>query len=166
MYYGSIYNSPVGQVLILINEEKELIAISYVGKDVPSYSLGLDKDFEAIKSWLDDYFFAKARSANDLKINLRGTDFQLLVWQELLKLSFAELITYKELAARVALKMNVETMSAQAIGGAVGANPLAIVIPCHRVVGTNHKLLGYSGGIDKKIKLLELEGIDLSKYLI
>ena len=74
--------------------------------------------------------------------------------------------TYGEIAKKVAKTMNKSTMSAQAVGGAVGHNPISIIIPCHRVVGKSGSLTGYAGGIDKKIKLLEIEGVDTSKFFI
>lgn len=80
------------------------------------------------------------------------------MWQLLCYIPYGEVITYKELSQKVAKILNIKSMSSQAIGGAVGHNPISIIIPCHRVVGTNKKLVGYAGGLDKKIKLLELEG--------
>ena len=74
------------------------------------------------------------------------------------------MITYGEIARRVARETNKKSMSAQAIGGAVGHNPISIIIPCHRVVGSNGNLTGYAGGIDKKIKLLELEGVNINNF--
>ena len=85
------------------------------------------------------------------------------MWKLLCEIPYGETTTYGELARKIAKQMNKTSMSAQAVGGAVGHNPVSIIIPCHRVVGTNGSLTGYAGGIDTKIKLLELEGADMSK---
>ena len=83
------------------------------------------------------------------------------VWKLLCKIPYGKITTYKSIAENVAKIMNRKQMSAQAIGGAVGHNPISIIIPCHRVIGTDGSLTGYAGGIDKKIKLLKLEKVDL-----
>lgn len=79
-------------------------------------------------------------------------------------ISYGNVITYNDIAKEIVFKRNIKRMSAQAVGGAVGWNPICIIIPCHRVVGANNNLVGYGGGINNKIKLLELEGIEISKY--
>ena len=86
------------------------------------------------------------------------------MWKILCDIPYGETRTYGEIAKMMAKKLNKNSMSAQAIGNAVGHNPISIIIPCHRVVGKDGNLTGYAGGIDKKIKLLELEGVDLSKF--
>ncbi len=85
------------------------------------------------------------------------------MWELLIKIPYGEVITYKKLAEEVAKKLGKEKMSAQAVGGAVGHNPISIIIPCHRVVGTDGNLTGYAGGIDKKVKLLEHEKVNMEK---
>ena len=86
-----------------------------------------------------------------------GTDFRRAVWEILLQIPYGRTMTYGEIARCVAEKRGLPSMSAQAVGGAVGHNPISLVIPCHRVVGTNGSLTGYAGGIDRKMKLLEME---------
>ena len=88
------------------------------------------------------------------------------MWEILKEIPYGETITYKEIANKLEKIMKKEKMSAQAVGGAVGHNPISIIIPCHRVVGKSGSLTGYAGGIDKKIKLLEIEGVDTSKFFI
>lgn len=88
------------------------------------------------------------------------------MWKILREIPYGEVITYGEIAKKVAIQMNKENMSSQAVGGAVGHNPIAIIVPCHRVVGTNGSLTGYAGGIDKKVKLLEHEEVDMSGLFI
>ena len=101
---------------------------------------------------LDQYFMV-VRKEFDLTLDLIGTDFQKKVWGELQKIKYGKTITYRELATRLG-----DVKSIRAAGRANGANPLPIIIPCHRVIGTNGKLVGYGGGLDVKRKLLELEG--------
>ena len=81
-------------------------------------------------------------------------------------ISYGKTMTYGQIAAQIAAERGIVRMSAQAVGGAVGHNPLSIIVPCHRVVGTNGSLTGYAGGIDRKIKLLTLEGINMSAFFV
>ena len=111
---------------------------------------------EETSGWLDIYFSGREPDFTP-PLHLTGSDFRLAVWNLLLQIPYGQTITYKELAARIAEQRGLETMSAQAVGGAVGHNPISIIVPCHRVLGTDGSLTGYSGGIDKKISLLTLE---------
>jgi methylated-DNA-[protein]-cysteine S-methyltransferase len=119
--------------------------------------------FEKLRIWLGDYFEGKKPPANfslnpgGLRINPQGTAFQKSVWEILLQIPCGEVTTYGEIAKQLARKQGITSMSAQAVGGAVGHNPISLVIPCHRVVGTSGSLTGYAGGLDKKKYLLELE---------
>ncbi|NLK07167.1 MAG: methylated-DNA--[protein]-cysteine S-methyltransferase [Firmicutes bacterium] len=122
--------------------------------------------FDDTKKWLDDYFSGKKPEVSDLALSLKGTEFRMMVWDLLIKIPYGELTTYGGIAKTVAHQMGRKTMSAQAVGGAVGNNPISIIVPCHRVVGTNGSLTGYAGGIDKKIKLLEHEGVDMSRLYV
>lgn len=115
------------------------------------------KIFKQTKSWLKHYFAGSAPSPHDLKLKPKGTVFRRTVWKELLNIPYGATITYKELSKKVAKKLGRKTMSAQAIGQAVGHNPISIIIPCHRVIGTSGNLVGYAGGISKKAYLLTLE---------
>ena len=117
--------------------------------------------FNKNKKWLDKYFNGEKPQISDLDINLEytGSEFAQNVWKLLCDIPYGKVVTYGELAKKVARKMNKSKMSAQAVGGAVGHNPIGIIVPCHRVVGANGSLTGYAGGIDKKIKLLELENV-------
>ena len=92
-----------------------------------------------------------------------GSDFQKLIWKLLLEIPYGQLTTYGALGREAARRLGRETMSAQAVGGAVGHNPISVIIPCHRVVGANGSLTGYAGGLDIKVALLEREGVDMAK---
>ena len=122
--------------------------------------------FEETKKWLDKYFsgmepdFLPKYRLNNV------TEFRMEVINIITTIQFGKLITYKEIAERIARIRKVEKISSQAVGGAVGWNPICIIIPCHRVVGSDGNLTGYSGGIENKEKLLKLEGINTSKLYI
>ena len=110
------------------------------------------------KKWLDRYFKGEKPQISELDLAPIGSDFAKNVWKLLCEIPYGEVTTYGEIAKKVAKIMNKSRMSAQAVGGAVGHNPISIIIPCHRVIGTNGSLTGYAGGIDKKIFLLKHEG--------
>lgn len=117
------------------------------------------------KRWLDRYFSGKKP---DFLPPLRygSTPFRKLVCDIMLTIPYGETMTYGEIAAEAARQLNVEKMSAQAVGGAVGHNPIPLMIPCHRVVGTNGSLTGYGCGIERKVKLLELEQVDMGRFFV
>lgn len=162
MTYITKYTSPIGDLLLTSNGEEltgvwfdrplllEAIQISeYERKEVPVLL--------ETKRWLDIYFQGENPDFMP-PLSWKSTPFREMVWEELRTIPYGETITYGEIAKRIAKRMSIEKMSAQAVGGAVGHNPISILVPCHRVIGTNGKLTGYAGGMDKKIKLLELEG--------
>ena len=112
--------------------------------------------FVSLKSWLKEYFAGK-KPETKVPLSPEGTDFQQAVWKLLLKIPYGKTTTYGDIAARLA--SGGGKGSAQAVGGAVGHNPISLLIPCHRVLGTDGSLTGYAGGTDKKLALLELEGV-------
>ena len=112
--------------------------------------------FVSLKTWLKDYF-ARKNPKNPIPLSPRGTDFQQEVWKLLREIPYGRTITYGSIAER--LNAGGIKASAQAVGGAVGHNPISLVIPCHRVLGADGSLTGYAGGLEKKQALLELEGI-------
>ena len=95
-----------------------------------------------------------------------GTPFRKIVWEILLEIPFGKTITYGGIAERIAKEKGIIKMSAQAVGRAVGHNPISLIVPCHRVVGSNGSLTGYAGGMDKKMQLLILENADVSGFFI
>lgn len=112
--------------------------------------------FEQVKQWLTIYFSGREPDFMP-PIHMIGTPFQLSVWEILRKIPYGETVTYGDIAKEIAVQKGLSRMSAQAVGGAVGHNEISVIVPCHRVVGTNGSLTGYAGGIDKKVKLLTLE---------
>lgn len=121
--------------------------------------------FRHVEQWLDAYFQGKQPELS-LPLAPKGSPFRQDVWGILCEIPYGEVITYGDIAKKMAQKLGKDTMSAQAIGGAVGHNPISIIIPCHRVVGANGSLTGYAGGIENKIKLLELEHVNLTPFSI
>lgn len=112
--------------------------------------------FKKTDKWLDEYFSGNIPDFVP-PLYMEGTSFQMKVWDILKKIRYGETITYGEIADRLASDMNIDKMSAQAVGGAVGHNPIAIIVPCHRVVGKDGSLTGYAAGVKTKLSLLTLE---------
>lgn len=170
MFFISKYKSPVGEITIASNGEMltglwldgqknfaDTLLENYEEKDLPV--------FEQTKKWLDIYFSGKAPDFTP-PLDMGGiSPFRKRVWEIMLEIPFGQTSTYGKIAKQIAEETG-KKVSAQAVGGAVGHNSISLVIPCHRVVGTNGGLTGYAGGIDKKIKLLRLEGVDVSKYSV
>ena len=159
MYYLTNYSSPIGE-MVIISDGDAINRVSFINqryfKSTISDEISKDEDLEIIskaKSYLDDYFNGLNPKV-DFKLNPHGTDLRLNVWKILSEIPYGETTTYGEIARRIS-----PTMAAQAVGGAVGANPIAIIIPCHRVIGKNGDLTGYAAGLDKKLELLKLEGV-------
>lgn len=119
--------------------------------------------FASVRRWLDAYFAGDASAAGTLPLAPAGTPFQQEVWQLLLTIPYGTTETYGGLAAQMAHSRGIDCLSAQAVGSAVGKNPISIIIPCHRVVGSNGALTGYAGGMARKAWLLRHEGIKMAK---
>lgn len=113
--------------------------------------------FDSVRQWLDRYFSGQRPDPRELPLAPHGSTFRHVVWKHLLDIPYGTTISYGELSRRIARSLNKPHMSAQAIGGAVGHNPISIIIPCHRVIGADGSLTGYAGGVDRKRWLLELE---------
>ena len=150
MDYGT-YESPMG-MLLLAWEETALTGL-WMNREIPEQTKALP---EAVKQWLDGYFLGRPGEIS-FPLNPTGTPFQKQVWKLLLTIPYGQTRTYGEIAREMAALTGKETMSAQAVGQAVGKNPISILIPCHRVVGTGGKLTGYAYGMEKKIWLLRHE---------
>lgn len=172
MYYSKNYDSPLGELTLVSNGEnlnglwmtgQKYYCQTVSGKMQPDENQPV---FRMVTAWLDQYFAGRQPGISELPLAPEGGEFRQAVWKILCKIPYGQVTTYGEIAKKIACMQNKPTMSAQAVGGAVGHNPISIIIPCHRVVGTNGSLTGYAGGVDKKIKLLELEGVDLSRFTI
>ena len=114
-------------------------------------------------SWLDRYYAGEKPAISELPLEPQGSEFRQVIWKLLCEIPYGQTSTYGELAKKAAELMGKEHMASLAVGGAVGHNPISVIIPCHRVVGANGSLTGYAGGLDKKIALLEHEGVDTGK---
>ena len=101
-----------------------------------------------------------------MPLHFIGTEFQKAVWEILCTIPYGQTMTYGQIAGQMAVRQGVPRMSAQAVGGAVGHNRISVIVPCHRVVGTNGSLTGYAGGIEKKLRLLQLEGTDMTSLFV
>lgn len=170
MHYTSTYQSPVGEMLLAADEEG---VVGLWFKDEKYYAYCLDKENEPrethiikkLKRWLDIYFEGREPDFTP-PLHMIGTQFQLEVWNILREIPYGKTTTYNEIAKKIAKNRGIERMSAQAVGTAVGKNSINLIVPCHRVVGTNNSLAGYAGGIDKKITFLKLEGAYKDEYFV
>lgn len=161
MLYYAVLPSPVGE-LTLIAESNALIGLWFEGQQPNLTEAVMDPTnpiLAASINWLKAYFDGKNPSAQDIPVRFYGSSFQKCVWNHLRRVPYGESVTYGEIANRIAKEFGKDKMSAQAVGNAVGANPISIIVPCHRVLGSGGKLTGYAGGLDKKRSLLELEHI-------
>lgn len=165
------YNSPLGKITLASDGEK-LSGLWFDGQKYFGDTLGKEKPtskklaiFDDAKKWLDIYFSGKAPDFTP-PLEISGSDFRQAIYKILLAIPFGQVMTYSEIAKAIAKQKGIATMSAQAVGGAVAHNAISIIIPCHRVVGTNGSLTGYSGGFERKKKLLSLEGVDTSKFFV
>lgn len=165
MQYTTHYQSPVGGIL-LAADETGLTGLWFDGQKYYANHLAPEHEekdtpvLEQAKEWLAIYFAGREPHFCP-PVHMIGTPFQLSVWKILQKIPYGKTVTYGEIAKEIAEQKGLSRMSAQAVGGAVGHNKISIIVPCHRVVGTNGSLTGYAGGIDKKVKLLTLEKADM-----
>ena len=170
MVYTCKYKSPLGNIL-LAADEIGLTGLwfegqKYFANTLPDEHILRETEILAeAKKWLDVYFSGKEPKFTP-PLHPAGSTFRQAVWQILLQIPYGQTITYGGIAHKMAELKGTSRMSAQAVGGAVGHNEISIIIPCHRVVGTNGSLTGYAGGIDKKIALLELEHADTSHLFV
>lgn len=170
MQYINYYSSPLGKITFASNG-KELTGLWFNGQKYFASTLTKEYKqknlpvFEQTAKWLDIYFSGKNPDFTP-PLFLSSTSFRNEVWKILLTIPYGKIMTYGEIAKLMAENRGVEKMSAQAIGGAVGHNPISIIVPCHRVVGTDGSLTGYAGGVDIKEKLLKFENVDMSKLFM
>lgn len=151
MKHYLIFPSPIGNIMI-IEQDSNIIGIELANEPCSKNTDIENKVLSCARKQLEEYFL-KERINFDLPIKLVGSDFQVKVWNELLNIPYGEVRTYGEIA-----KLIGNENASRAVGMACNKNPLMIIVPCHRVIGKNKKLVGYAGGIDIKQKLLDLEG--------
>lgn len=170
MQYISHYQSPLGNIL-LAADGVGLTGLWFEGQKY--FALHLEQEheerslpvFDDAKRWLDIYFSGREPDFTP-PLHFTGSSFQNEVWGILCSIPYGSTVTYGEIAQRLADARGLEHMSAQAVGGAVGHNEISIIVPCHRVVGSNGSLTGYAGGVDRKAALLKLEGTDISGLFV
>ena len=164
------YSSPLGGITLSSNGA-ELTGLWFDGQKY--FGDTLEKEylernlpiFEETIRWLDIYFNSKSPDFTP-PLSMKTTAFRKAVWEIMLTIPYGKTMTYGEIAEKIALQKGIARMSAQAVGGAVGHNSISLIIPCHRVVGTNGSLTGYAGGIDKKIRLLAMEKADMTDLFV
>lgn len=165
MTYTSIYNSPIGKIT-LASDGKNLVGAWIEGQKYFANSINEEiysndnlEIFKKTKTWLDKYFQGLQPDIKSLSLSPCGNDFRQSVWKILCEIPYGQTTTYGNIAQQIAKQKGITKMSAQAIGSAVGHNPISIIIPCHRVIGSNGNLTGYAGGLELKQKLLLHEKI-------
>lgn len=170
MIFIQHYDSPLGGIL-LAADEIGLTGLWFDGqkffaRDLPAERVEQNTPaLSEVKRWLDSYFTGKEPDFMP-PLHPIGSAFRRSVWDILLRIPYGQTSTYGEIARQLAEKQGRPRIAAQAVGGAVGHNKISIIIPCHRVVGTNGSLTGYAGGIDKKVKLLEWEHTDMTGLFV
>ncbi len=170
MTYIYYYDSPLGGITVSSNGS-QITGLWFDGQKYFGDTLPKDyeeKDlpiFEEAKRWLDIYFSGEAPDFTP-PLKMDTTPFRKAVWEIMLTIPFGQTMTYGGIADRIAKQKGIAKMSAQAVGGAVAYNAISLIIPCHRVVGSNGSLTGYAGGIEKKIQLLTMEKIDMSAFFV
>lgn len=152
------YSSPLGRILISCDGSSITGLWFEDQKNVPVTASDVHENSEILSlaiQWLDEYFSGREPSFS-VPVKPSGTDFQMKVWDILTTIPYGAVMTYKEIATKLSKD---KRMSAQAVGQAVGNNPVSIIIPCHRVIGSDGTLTGYTGGLERKRYMLELEGV-------
>lgn len=171
MLYQTEYRSPVGKLTLAGDGEKLtglwLEGQKYFGGGAADAPCREDLPlFAQAKQWLERYFAGEQPAPLELPLAPSGGEFRRLVWRLLLEIPYGQVTTYGEIAKKAAARLGRDTMSGQAVGGAVAHNPISIIIPCHRVVGSGGSLTGYAGGIEKKRWLLTHEGVDVRRFSV
>lgn len=172
MYYKTTCLSPVGKLTLASDGElltglwiqgQKYFAATADGEMPENTALPV---FNKTKKWLELYFEGKRPAISLLPLAPAGNAFRQEVWKILCEIPYGQVTTYGQIARQMARRLGRAHMSAQAVGGAVGHNPISIIIPCHRVVGANGSLTGYAGGLDVKRKLLLYEGVNIAGLFV
>ena len=172
MYDKTIYNSPLGEIIILAYDNNIVglwFAQSTGMRRFQDENATINNDLPVLnkaKKWLDDYFALKNPSISTLPLKPNGTKFEMDVFEILKRIPYGKTVAYSEIGKEIERKYKIKKMSSQAVGQAVKRNPISIIIPCHRVIGKNGSLTGYAFGIDKKLQLLKHEGVNTDSFTI
>lgn len=166
MHYVTRIETPLGR-LVAASDGVAVVGLWFEGQAHFGATLDETREraddlpvFEDLRRWLNTYFEGRDPGPHPA-CSPKGTPFRLAVWRELAKVPYGSTVTYGELGRRVAHELGRDSWSARAVGGAVGHNPISILLPCHRVVGADGSLTGYAGGVETKAALLALEGVDV-----
>lgn len=169
--YIHFYDSPLGK-LAMRSDGSALIGLGLASQQAAGVAIAGSRPqekslsiFQETGRWLDTYFRGRAPSFTP-KLKLSGSDFQKRVCEIMLTIPYGKTVTYGEIAAQIARERGIPRMSAQAVGGAVGANPILLIVPCHRVIGAGGNLTGYGAGMERKIQLLTLEKVDMASLYV
>ena len=172
MTYITYYSSILSEIT-LASDGVNLTGLWFKGQKyygstiIPPIKLKNDLPiFLKTKNWLNEYFYGQNPKISTLPISLLGTPFRKSVWDILTQIPYGQVFTYGKIAKILALKMNKNVISSRAVGGAVGHNPISIIVPCHRVIGANGSLTGYAANINIKLNLLKLENVDTYKLFL
>ena len=170
MTYFTEYKSNLIGTLTLASDGESIVGCWFENDRYFGYGVDGDMErnddvpvFAQARSWFDRYFAGACPDPRELPLGARATEFQKRVREAMLDIPYGETTTYGAIAKRIESETGKRT-SARAVGGAVGHNPLCVIAPCHRVVGTNGSLTGFGGGLDAKVKLLEHEHVDMSRF--
>ena len=164
MEYTAHYESPLGGIT-LSSDGEALLGLWFDGQRhfadtlAPVHEERALPVFDLAQRWLEVYFGGRDPGFTP-PLNMKATGFRRAVWEILLEIPFGRTMTYGEIATELARRNGLARMSAQAVGGAVGHNPISLIVPCHRVIGADGSLTGYGGGLERKRRLLALEGAD------
>lgn len=171
--FTTSYTNPLLEPLRLASDDGECLSICMFssGRDASKFDLSCAERrddlpaFDEARAWLDAYFAGARPDPRELPLAPVGTPFRLAVWRALLEIPYGQTVTYGWVAERVGTTRGRPT-SARAVGGAVGANPVGVIVPCHRVVGAGGNLTGFGGGMEAKVALLKHEGVDLDRFTV
>ena len=169
MNYKCTYISPLGEYTLFGNKGR-LLGLwlkgqKYFGENYNVENALTDSHcFREVINWLDRYFAGEKPDIFELSLAPSGSSFRQEVWEILKQIPYGQTTSYAEISAQIAQRKKIDKMASQAVGNAVGHNPISIIIPCHRVVGKDGSLRGYAGGIDTKIELLKHEGVDTRRF--
>ncbi|MDR3137196.1 MAG: methylated-DNA--[protein]-cysteine S-methyltransferase [Coriobacteriales bacterium] len=172
MYYSALFKTQVGD-LTFASDGQSLTGLwidnqkYHGGSTLEGAKKNDDLEiFDAARNWITRYFAGARPTPLELSLAPQGSAFRQDVWDILCQIPYGEVLTYGAIARQMAKRMGKAKMSAQAVGGAVGHNPISIIIPCHRVIGSNGSLTGYAGGIGRKVQLLEWENVNMIDMFI